>query len=116
MPLLNRLQDFRASVAEAESLIATAHQAGLGGAPLWSAADTRTITQAAFLKIFIAWEAFLEGALADYVMGEPSIAGNVMTKYASPLHADHAKKMIIGTQKYFDYSDPDRVRNMAKLY
>jgi hypothetical protein len=116
MALLNHLLAFRASVTEAQNLIAAAHQTDAAGTPIWPQADTRTITQAAFLKVYIAWEFFLEQSLVDYLRGEPSAAGNVLTCYAAPTNAEHATKILIGTQKYVDYSNPEIVRKLAGLY
>jgi hypothetical protein len=116
MPLLNRLTEFRASITDAQSLIAAAHRTDAAGVPLWSPTDTRTITQAAFLKIFIAWETFLEWSLIDYMLGEPSALGNVLTRYAAPADESHAGRILVGTQKYADYSNPEIVRRLAKLF
>jgi hypothetical protein len=116
MPLLNRLTEFRASITDAQSLIAAAHQMDAAGVPLWSQTDTRTITQAAFLKIFIAWETFLEWSLIDYMLGEPSALGNVLIRYAAPADESHAGRILVGTQKYADYSNPEIVRRLAKLF
>lgn len=66
--------------------------------------------------MFILWEAFLEGSLIDYMRGRSSILGNVLTCYATPITDDHAIKILIGTQKYVDYANPEIVRRLAKLY
>ena len=115
MALIDRLNAFRQSVSDSRGLIVAAHAADAAGVPLWAAKHRTTITQAAFLSIFIAWEHFLESCFADYMTGEPSASGNLVTRWASPPSADHAKAMLIGTQKYADYGNPDIARRMAKL-
>lgn len=116
MPLLDHLNDFRNSVSDAEALIVSAHLSDNTGNPLWRTGEVQTITQAAFVKFFIAWESFLERTLADYMRGEPSAAGSVLTRFASPTDHAHALKILIGTQKYVDYSNPEIVRKLAGLY
>jgi hypothetical protein len=36
--------------------------------------------------------------------------------YLTPVDEDHAKQVLIGTQKYVDWSNPDIVRRLSKLY
>lgn len=116
MSLANTLQTFRDAVTSVNGLIASAHKVDATGARLWTLDETKFITESAFLKMFIAWESFLEGSFILYLTGNASIAGTILTKYANPIDEDHAHKILIGVMKYVDWSKPDVVRRFAKLY
>jgi hypothetical protein len=116
MSLVLALQTFRDVVTEVNGLIAAAHTISAAGAPLWSAPQTQFITESAFLKMFIAWESFLEKSFLLYLMGNNSVTGNVIVKFATPVSEDHANKMLIGTMKYVDWSTPETVKKFANIY
>ena len=116
MSLVQTLQDFRNSIASINGLIATAHATDTSGNNLWAIDETIFITESAFLKMFISWESFLEKSFALYLTGNPSIIGNTVIKYASPIDEEHANNLLIGVMKYVDWSTPDIVRKFAKLY
>lgn len=110
-----RLAAFRAALAHAHDLVSAAHRVDAAGAPLWNTAQQEAITEAAYLGLFIAWEAYLEGALIDYMLGEQSIRGRAIARWVSPASSNAACAMLIGTQKYVDYANPDIVRKLAKI-
>ena len=116
MPLTSRLSDYRSSVGQARSLITAAHLQEPRGAYLWPIDHRRVITHAEFLQVFIAWESFLEGSLNDYMMGELSVGGNLVSRWVNPPTPEHARSMLIGTQRFVDYTDAGKVRRLAKLY
>jgi hypothetical protein len=116
MLLGDRLNEYRDAVQEAKNLIITAHVTDAAGVALWQPAETRIITVAAFLRFYVAWEVFLEGTVNDYMTGQPTASGTPIHRYATPLNQEHASKMVIGTQKYFDFTNPDYIRTMCKLY
>jgi hypothetical protein len=116
MPLINRLADYRATVVQAQALITASHALTPAGASLWTLDQRRVITHAGFLQFFIGWETFLEGSLNDYMMGELSGIGTTIPRWVLPPTADHATSILIGTQKYVDYTNPEIVRRLAKLY
>ncbi len=116
MPIAAALNDFKAKVAQCESLIANAHKQDQAGNPFFSALDRSQITAAAFLNIFIAWEAFLEASLAHLMTGAQTISGALPAKYVSPQDTDKAKLMVIGSNRFFDYSNHEYVKRIAKLY
>ncbi|MBA3896866.1 MAG: hypothetical protein H0X36_06975 [Sphingomonadaceae bacterium] len=113
MPVAAALAAFTAAAAQCDSLIANAHQLDGNGNQLLPEADRKQITVAAFLNLFIGWEAFLEDILAALLCGAPTINGNATHKFASPPNVAAAKGMIIGANKYFDYGNHDRVRKIA---
>lgn len=116
MPLIDSLYKFRSSVAEAQSFVIIAFQQNATGTYILEKFQREFILDSTFLKVFIAWEGFLESCFINYLMGELSINGNVVIRYSQPTSVEHAHKMIIGTQKYFDWADPERVKQLSKLY
>lgn len=69
MPIAQVLADFRAEIAQCESLIANAHKVDATGVQVLPTIDQQQITVAAFLNMFIAWETFLEAALCEFMTG-----------------------------------------------
>lgn len=116
MPVAQALATFKSNVAQCDSLIGNAHQADATGAPILPQIDREQITVAAFLNMFIAWEALLEALLSELLSGAAPIVGGPPVKFASPLNADMARKMIIGTMRYFDYGNHFNFKKVATIY
>lgn len=116
MPLIDTLSNFRVSVAEANGFIALAYQQDVTGNYVLPQNQRDFISDSAFLKLFIAWESFLEKSFIQYMLGEPSVLGHAITRYVQPLDQTHANKLIIGTQKYVDWSNPEIVKRLCNLY
>ncbi len=116
MPLIDSLNTFRASIAEANSFIALAFQQDAAGAYVLPQNQRDFISDSAFLKLFIAWETFLEDSFIKYMLGEPSITGASIVRYVQPVDEQHANKILIGTQKYVDWSNPDIVKRLCNLF
>jgi len=116
MPVAQALADFHASVAQCDSLIANAHQLDPAGQSLLPEIDRQQITVAAFLNMFIAWETFLEATLSHLLSGALTTSGNAPVKFASPPSPEMAKKMVIGTMRYFDYGNHFNFKKIAEIY
>jgi hypothetical protein len=116
MTVAQALADFKASVAQCESLIANAHRTDAGGTFLFPETDQKQITIAAFLNLRIVWENFLESTMVGFLTGKPTISGSMPLKYVAPPNAAIAHAIIKGTQKYFDYGAHEHVRKMISLY
>lgn len=116
MPLVDSLNTFRASVLETNGFIALAFQQDAAGAYILPQNQRDFITDSAFLKLFIAWETFLEHSFIQYMLGEPSILGTAVVRYVQPRDEQHANKLLIGTQKYVDWSNPDIVKRLCNLF
>lgn len=114
--MLTVLAEFRRAIANARALIGSAHTVDSSGTPLWSADARAVIVEAAFLKVFIAWETTLEAAFLSFLTGTPSASGTAVVRYASPSDRDHARSMLVGTQRFVDWSTPDTVRKLARVY
>jgi hypothetical protein len=81
-----------------------------------SLSERALVSEACFLKLFITLEEFLELSFAHYLVGKMSTARWRPSKYAKPPTIEHAQKMLIGSQRYVDWSTPDTVVKFAKLY
>ncbi|MFZ4702088.1 MAG: hypothetical protein ACOYMG_18740 [Candidatus Methylumidiphilus sp.] len=78
--------------------------------------DRNQIITAAFLNMHVAWETFLESALAEFMIGTPTISGRAPVRFVSPRTVDDAQKILIGANRYFDFANPDNVRKIVKIY
>lgn len=116
MSLIDSLTTFRVSVAEVNSFIVLAFQQGGDGNYALQQNQREFITDSAYLKLFIAWETFLETSFIQYMLGEPSILGNVITRYVQPQDEQHANRLLIGTQRYVDWSNPGTVKTLSILH
>jgi len=116
MSIAQNLNDFRASVTECQSFINYAHTKYARGNYKIAANLREFIGESSFLKIFIAWETFLEQCFIDYLLNEASILGNMPVKWVHPRDRDHALKMIVHTQKYIDWANPEMVRKLSQIY
>ena len=116
MSFSNSLAEFRQRITEGNSFISLAHKQGSDGNYELPENTREFITESAFLRMFIAWETFLEEAFIKYMVGELSITGNTIIRYVSPVDGEHAHKILIGTQKYVDWANPEIVRKLASMY
>lgn len=76
----------------------------------------RFIIESSFLKMFIYWEEFLEKSFLCYLNSDTSLMVPLPIIYVSPPDAEHAGKMLIGTQKYVDWANHEIVKRLACLY
>ncbi len=116
MSLVQNLTKFRASVSDCKDHISFAHKKYANGAYKYPNNLREFICESAFLKIFIAWETFLEQSFIDYLMGEPSINNQRPARWAHPMNRSHANQLLIGTQKYVDWANPEITRKLSKIY
>ena len=116
MPLAGAVAALTAKAAQCDSLVASAHRLDPAGAAIFPPAERELITVAGFLNLFVAWEEFLETAMSQFMVGTPTLSGTAPTRYATPPDVESAKRMLIGTNRYFDYANHELVRRMAALY
>jgi hypothetical protein len=116
MSLSDTLTEFQSAAAQCDSLIANAHMNDSSGVPLLPLIDRQQITTAGFLNLFISWETFLEEALCKLMTGLPTISGNAPTRYVHPPTKEFAHSLVVGVNRYFDYSNHGYVRKMALLF
>lgn len=110
------LSSFDQAVATALQTTQRAHQLDASGSYEFALDQREMISQAAFVRIFIAFEEFLEKSFEYYGMGGRSLAGNTASCYAAAPTAEHLRRMFIGLMRFVDWSTPEKVRDLAKLY
>lgn len=103
-------------VSETRSHLQSAHALDVRGQYERGISERALISEACFLKIFITLEEFLEASFTHYLVGKMSTARWRPSKFAKPPSVEHAQKMLIGTQRYVDWSTPDTVIKFANLY
>ena len=105
-----------AKTSGALQLISDVHVLDGSGQYLRPLAERELITDACFLRIFVALEEFLEATFAYYLTGGTSTAAWSPVTYAIPPTLEHAHRMFIGMRPFMDWSTPDNVRQLAHLY
>lgn len=116
MPIAQAIAQFNSKAAQCDSLIAGVHKLDAANVPIFSRLDREQITVAAFLNLFLAWEEFLEVTISHFMIGVHTLSGRLPTRYSVPPTIDVAKKMLIGTNRYFDYANHELVMRMVRLY
>ena len=116
MALQQNLLDFRANNVELLSHVNYAHQRYANGQFKIARNLREFICESAFLRIFIGWETFVENCFIDYLLGETSILNNRPAKWANPLNREHANQIIIGNQKFMDWSNPEAIRKISQVF
>jgi hypothetical protein len=116
MSLQIALDTFKVDVAQCVQLVSNAHGVDTSGVPVLPPLDQRQITAAAFLNMYVAWETFIEESLAQYLIGTPSINGTSPTRFAAPASTSHARELVIGMNRFFDYGNHEYVRKVVRLF
>lgn len=110
------LSSYQGSIQKYLSIIASVHQIDAQGSYVWSLDDRTIVTESMFLRMFIAWEGFLEATFIHYMLGNSSISGTIFARYANPVNDTHANQILVGTNRYVDWSNPDIVCKLANLF
>lgn len=118
MPAIDSLNEYRTSVSEASSFIATILQRHASGGYKYPAALRGFVVESAFVKIFVAWETFIEGIFMKYMMGENPDTVPLSHRYASPISRSHANDFLLGIGKkdFIEWSTPDTVKKLSGIY
>jgi len=114
--IIQLLQDYRNDVTKANAMIALAHTVDAAGNNVWGVDERITITEFSFLKGFIAWESFLEKSFIYYLRGNLTASNTVVPCHVRPIDDAHANRILIGVNRYVDWTNPDIVRKLAGLF
>lgn len=115
MTLASALAQLKADVLQCSNLIANSHKI-VGGSILLPGRDREQIVAAAFINLFVAWEGFLEDSLAEFLVGAKTLGNTAPTSYVKVPDADAARRLVVGTQRFFDYGNHDFVRKIVNIY
>jgi hypothetical protein len=116
MPIPSAFAAFRAEIVTYQGIITKAFTQDAAGAYMLTSQERSFVVDSSFLRIFIAWEGFLEGVCVGYMRGYPSSSGKTALRFATPVSDQHAREILIGTQKFVDWANPEIVRKLVKLY
>ena len=116
MTTLECLQNYRNSVQTIETFISEAHKQDAAGDYIHTEAHRQFVMAAAIVRFSIAWEGFLENISCSYLMGEPDTEGNSVPCCLRARDEQHASKLLIGTNTYFDWTNPDKIVQLSTLY
>lgn len=94
----------------------SAHTLDLNGQYERSLSERALVTEACFLNLFIVFEEFLEASFLHYLVGRMSTARWRPSRYAKPPTVEHANKMLVGQQRFVDWSTPATVIKYSELY
>lgn len=116
MNLNTCLLKFRQKIIKVNNYIGFAYEQDSSLNNIRTNEEIEFLVTSAFLRLFIAWEGFLEESFILYLTGEESLDGSELVRYASPLDEKHAHKILIGTQKYVDWANNEIVGRIAGIY
>lgn len=116
MTVLDVVTQFRAKSLLVEEYIQNAFHQGQNGNYIFDENFRSFIIESCVIKLYIAWEEFLEECFTCYSMAEPSISGLQYVRYSTPPNREHAKRMPIGNQSYIEWGNPNAVLTLCKLY
>jgi len=74
------------------------------------------VAELAFLRVFIAWESFLEQSFLRYLVGARSRSGQLPAKYVNPKNLDHAQQIVYSGKDYFQWNSASKVVQIAETY
>lgn len=114
MPVNQALNTFQDACNSADTFVTRAHSQDSSGNFFLNVDERDLVTVAAFLRMFIAWETFLETTFLLYMVGTPSRLGANITTYVHPLNLEHARNILVGNQRFIDWSTPDTVRILSQ--
>ena len=116
MPIAAALAEFHTSLGQSNAIIAAAYRVDSASKFFFTATEQSVLVESAFLRVFIAWEAFLESTFIHYMLGVPSVRGTVVPRCVTPRDAEHAHSIVVGGMRHADWSTPDFVRKVARLF
>lgn len=99
-----------------DAAVQHAHSTDSAGNYALTLDERSLITQAAFVHAFIALEEFLEASAIHYLQGGVGLNGWAVVSYVDPRDGDHAMEMLIGQSRFVDWSSPDVVRKLSRVF
>jgi len=105
------LKDLERNVNNCQSLITKVKNLGM------PRIQVEIITELAFLRIFIAWEIFLEESFIRYLVGAKLPSGYSPKRFVNPSNMEVAKKIILGERReYIKWNSASEVIARSEIY
>ncbi|MCP6717995.1 MAG: hypothetical protein KJI70_00405 [Patescibacteria group bacterium] len=109
--LLHVLRELAKQIASSRNLITKVRRAGLPGI------QVEIVAELAFLRVFMAWECFLEESFIRYLLEAKSPSGYTPKRFVKPPNIKKAIEIILGENRdYASWNSASKVRNRAKIY
>lgn len=117
MNILDIKNQYDNNISVVEQIILLIHKTDAAGNYVYSVEQRQFVTEAAFVKLFVAWESFLEQSFSSYLIGNTSLNGILLTRFFTPPNDAFVTNLLLmfGNQRYFDWSVPDKVIKIAEL-
>lgn len=112
MPVQAEYNEFVSSASLARQLRTSANSAN----PALPASENQFFYESVFLRVFRAYENYLEGIFLSYAQAEPAIGGHAVASYVIPENRDHARKLITSGMPFLDWTSPNNVIERAEVY
>ena len=74
------------------------------------------IVEMAFLRIFVAWESFLEESFIRYAVGAASPSGYAPNALIHPQNIGHALELVLSRRDYVTWNSASEVTGRSALY
>jgi len=79
-------------------------------------AQVHLIYELSFLKIFLAWELFLEKSFILFMLGKKTDSGYKPRRYVNPRDEKHAYELIKGGRSFPDWLNLEFIREKSELF
>ena len=89
---------------------------GAAGSRLFPQARVEALYEMAFLRVFIAWEAFLEDTFAKCICGRLALPTGASLVHPTYSTIEDAERAMLGSSAFFPWADPSRVCDLAKRF
>ena len=84
--------------------------------PAFSQSMHRAIVETGFMRLYLAWESFLERAFISYLQNACDLQHRTYSRYAQPTSDQHAYDMLRGSKTYPDWTNIDEVNRLARVF
>ncbi len=74
------------------------------------------IIEHCFMRIYLAWENFIENAFKLYLCDREDMQGNRYIRYAFPVDEEHAYNMLRGTKQYPDWTNIGDINTLSNTF
>ncbi len=69
-----------------------------------------------FMRIYLAWENFIESAFKLYLCDSKDMQGNNYVRYATPMDEEHAYNLLKGTKQYPDWTNIGDINTLSNMF
>lgn len=84
--------------------------------PTLSQDNIYLVAELSFLKIFVAWEQFLENSFINYMLGGETNRGRRAKRYIFPKDSKHALSIVCEGRPFANWATPSEVIRKAELF